>query len=99
MQTADIALLACGISISLQFMSASPDPGEWTVPAARVAQFEEILAGISALLTLCGKPLYLMQTWNHWTMVANMVAKYHIYIRLDIEMYNIQREAITAGGE
>ena len=31
--------------------------------------------------------------------LANMVAKYHIYIRLDIEMYNIQRDAITAGGE
>ena len=31
--------------------------------------------------------------------LANMVAKYHIYIRLDIEMYNIHRDAITAGGE
>ena len=64
--------------------------------ASRVAQFEEILAGISALLTLCGKPLYLMQTWNLRTMVANLVAKYYIYIRLDIDMYNIQRDAITA---
>ena len=78
MQAAEISLLTCSISISLQFMQGTfelaangNDEPQWTLPASRIARFEEISAACHAVLEHCGRSAATACLFTIWTFVAN----------------------------
>jgi len=54
MHAGELSLLACGISIILQYMNDNrgEDPERWTLKAARCETFEEISAGCKSVAIL-----------------------------------------------
>ena len=73
MHAGELSLLACGISIILQYMNDSrgEDPERWTLKAARCETFEEISAGCKLLLQSCGKAAFLGSIYQMWSLCSN----------------------------
>ena len=74
---AEIGLLTCSISISLQFMqgtfehaASGNDEPQWTLPASRIARFEEISAACHAVLEHCGRSAATACLFTIWTFVT-----------------------------
>ena len=74
MHQGELSLLACGISIILQYMNDSlgqHDITQWTLKASRCETFEEVLAGRSFLLQCCGRATFLASIYQMWSLCTN----------------------------
>ena len=71
MHQGELSLLACGISIILQYMNDSlgqHDITQWTLKASRCETF---LAGRSFLLQCCGRATFLASIYQMWSLCTN----------------------------